>query len=66
MKKKQKNNLVFVSRRPCLDSTQTNVTSAQITLPHTTNQAVSIMSAALFWCAHTARVTSEYLPITRS
>ena len=24
------------------------------------------MSAALFWCAHTARGTSEYLPITRS
>ena len=24
------------------------------------------MSAALFWCAYTARGTSEYLPITRS
>ena len=65
---KKKNNLVFVSRRPCFDSTctQTNVTSAQITLPHATDQAVSVMSAALFWCAYTARGTSEYLPITRS
>ena len=24
------------------------------------------MSTALFWCAYTARGTSEYLPITRS
>ena len=24
------------------------------------------MSAALFWCAYTARGTLEYLPITRS
>ena len=49
----KQNNLVFVSRRPCFDSAQTNVTSA-------------VMSAALFWCAYTARGTSEYLPITRS
>ena len=25
-----------------------------------------VMIAALFWCAYTARGTSEYLPITRS
>ena len=27
---------------------------------------ICVMSTALFWCAYTARGTSEYLPITRS